>query len=109
MLRILSVLCFSAVALCTMASPVHALIGLNQCGPGTYPPEMRCGRNDLLLGYRDPAGACVWVCCPPNGDARTYNCSGPPTPSDFQLDLRSVEPKAWKGTFTPGPAFESAE
>lgn len=85
------------------ASTALALTGLNQCGPGTNPPKgMRCAQDELLLGYRDAAGACLWVCCPPNGDGRTYDCSGEPTASDFKLDLRSVRPRPWTGVFTPG-------
>lgn len=85
------------------ASTALALVGLNQCGPGTkQPPGMRCAQDELLLGYRDAAGACLWVCCPPNGDGRTYDCSGEPTASDYKLDLRSVRPRPWTGVFTPG-------
>lgn len=88
------------------ASPAFALIGLNHCGPGTKPPmRMHCGQEELLLGYRDAAGACLWVCCPQNSDGRTYDCSGDPTPSDFKLDLRTVRPRPWSGVFTPGSAF----
>ncbi|ACH39866.1 hypothetical protein Gbem_2862 [Citrifermentans bemidjiense Bem] len=88
------------------ASPAFALIGLNQCGPGTKPPvRMHCGQEELLLGYRDAAGPCLWVCCPPNSDGRTYDCSGDPTPSDFKLDLRNVRPRPWTGVFTPGSSF----
>jgi len=89
-----------------LGTPAHALIGLNQCGPGTGPPGgLHCSHDELLLGYRDATGACVWVCCPPNSDGKTYNCSGPTTPSD-KLDLGSVRPKAWPGLFSPGKAFE---
>jgi hypothetical protein len=92
----------------TFASyPALALIGVNQCGVGTKPPAgMHCGHDELLLGYRDAAGACVWVCCPPNSDGKTYNCSGDPTPSDFKLDLREVYPRGWRAIFTPAPSFE---
>lgn len=84
-------------------SPALASIGLNQCGAGIKPPRgMHCGQEELLLGYRDAAGACVWVCCPPNSDGRTYDCSAEPTASDFRLDLRSVRPRPWTGVFTPG-------
>lgn len=94
----------------SIPSTGYALIGLNQCGPGTKPPTgMHCGHDELLLGYRDAAGACVWVCCPPNSDGKTYNCSGDPTPSDFKMDLRSVRAKPWKGSFTPGPSFEKQD
>lgn len=89
------------------AAPVQALIGVNQCGPGTKPPiGMHCGHEELLLGYRNASGACVWVCCPPNSDGKTYNCSGEPTPSDFKLDLSKVRAKPWKPVFTPGREFE---
>lgn len=92
------------------ASPALALIGLNDCGPGTKPPtRIHCGQDELLLGYRDAAGACLWVCCPANGDGRTYDCSGDPTPSDFKLDLRTVRPRPWSGVFTPGSAFLKTE
>lgn len=95
-----------ALAFLSAASPGYALVGLNQCGPGTGPPAgMQCWHDELLLGYRDAAGACVWVCCPPNSDGKTYNCSGDPTASDFKLDLRNVRPGEWKGLFTPGPSF----
>lgn len=95
------------LAFFSAASPAIALIGLNQCGPGALPPDgMQCGHEELLLGYRDPAGACFWVCCPPNSDGMTYNCSGDPIPSDFKMDLRSVRPHEWKGMFIPGPGFE---
>lgn len=87
------------------ASPALGVIGLNQCGPGTNPPKrMHCRQEELLLGYRDAAGACVWVCCPPNSDGRTYDCSAEPTASDFKLDLKNVRPRPWTGVFTPGDA-----
>ncbi|QXE92617.1 hypothetical protein KP001_08910 [Geomonas subterranea] len=93
-----------------LAPPAHALIGVNQCGPGTKPPAgIRCGHDQLLLGYRDAAGTCVWACCPPNSDGQTYDCSAEPAPSDFKLDLRSVAPKPWRGVFTPAPSFEKPD
>ena len=98
---LLTIASFSAVL------PAHALIGLNQCGAGTRPPVgMHCGHDNLLLGYRDATGACVWVCCPPNSDGSTYNCSGPATPSDVKLDLGRVPAKQWKEIFKPGPSYE---
>ncbi len=98
------------LAFLSAASPGYALTGLNQCGPGTKPPtDMRCGHDELLLGYRDAAGACVWVCCPPNSDGKTYNCSGDPTPSDFRLDLRNVRPRPWQGIFAPGRSFQKPD
>ncbi|MBJ6802560.1 hypothetical protein [Geomonas propionica] len=96
-----------ALLTCSLAHPAHALIGVNLCGPGTSPPQgLRCGHEQLLLGYRDAAGACFWVCCPPNSDGETYDCSGDATPSQFKLDLRIVSPRPWRGIFIPGPAFE---
>jgi len=104
-----SVVALLAVALLT-AAPAHALIGLNQCGAGAFPPAgIHCGHDDLLLGYRNAPGACVWVCCPPNSDGQTYNCSAEPTPSDYKLDLEKVWPRPWKGVFTPGTTFEKPE
>ena len=88
-------------ALAYMAVPAHALIGLNQCGVGTKPPVgMHCGHDELFLGYRNAAGVCVWICCPPNSDGKTYNCSGEPTPSD-KLDLRNIRAKVPTAIFTP--------
>lgn len=100
-------LLFPGIAtLALSTAPAFALIGLNDCGPGTRPPmRMHCGQEELLLGYRDAGGACLWVCCPVNSDGRTYDCSGDPTPSDFKLDLRTVRPRPWSGVFTPGSAF----
>lgn len=90
----------SALACTTL--PAHALIGLNQCGVGTKPPAgLHCGHDELLLGYRNAAGACVWICCPPNSDGKTYNCSGEPTPSDSKLDLRNIRAKPPTSIFTP--------
>lgn len=98
------------LSLAPLATPVNALIGVNHCGVGTRPPTgMQCGRDELLLGFRDAAGACFWVCCPPNSDGKSYNCSGDPTPSDFKLNLREVAPGAWRGVFTPGPSFEKTD
>lgn len=88
----------------------HALIGVNHCGPGISPPDgLQCASDHLLLGYRDPSGPCHWVCCPPNSDGRTYDCSGAPTASDFKIDLRNVLPQEWQELFTPSAAPESAE
>jgi len=96
-----------SLALGLIAFPAHALIGLNQCGPGTKPPTgMHCGHDELFLGYRNASGACVWVCCPPNSDGKTYNCSGEPTPSD-KLDLGTIRPRQWSGVFTPLRALET--
>ena len=104
MRKVLLLLCTATFFLST-ASPALAVIGLNQCGPGTSPPKgMRCHQEELLLGYRDASGPCVWVCCPPNSDGRTYDCSAEPTASDFKLDLRNIRPRPWSGVFTPGDA-----
>ena len=81
----------------TASSPAHALIGLNQCGAGNGPPPgMGCGHSDLLLGYRDASGRCAWVCCPPNSDHKTYNCTVNPPRYNFRLDLGNVRP--WSAT-----------
>lgn len=92
-----------ALSLVSLPAPASALAGLNQCGPGLEPPPaLRCRPDELLLGFRDPAGACVWACCPPNRDG-TYDCSGEAFPSDFKMDLRRVSPRPWHGVFTPEP------
>ena len=105
-----SILGLIVLALSSTTSPAHALIGLNQCGVGTKPPAgIHCGHDQLLFGYRDATGACLWVCCPPNSDGKSYDCSGAPTPSDYKMDLRNVQVAPWKGVFTPGPAFERPE
>jgi hypothetical protein len=58
-----------------------ALIIKSTCGTGQT-SSLRCGHDELKLGYIDRFGACVWVCCRPNSDGRTYNCTGDPSPSD---------------------------
>lgn len=102
-----SMILFFTLAIAFAGSAAHALIGLNQCGQGTAPPAgLRCGTDELLLGYRDAAGPCLWVCCPPNSDGRTYDCSGIPAASDSRLDLRNVRPQEWKGLFVPSPTLQ---
>ena len=106
------VLFFAAVSIVApiFVAKGFALRGLNQCGPGTSPPEgVRCRSDQLLLGYRNPAGACLWVCCPPNGDGESYDCSGEATPSDYRSDLRAVRPGAWSGGFVPHPSLQKED
>ncbi len=98
------------ITLLAVTSNGHTQIGLNQCGPGIAPPSgMRCNRNQLLLGYRNPAGACLWVCCKPNSDGETYDCSDAPTPSDYKMDLHKVQPRPWRSIFTVPPVLEKEE
>lgn len=100
----------TVITLSVFASKGHALTGLNQCGPGIAPPAgLLCSRTQLLLGYRNAAGACFWVCCTSNNDGSTYDCSGDPTPSDYKMDLRKIQPRPWRGTFTVPPVFEKKE
>ncbi|TSK08640.1 MAG: hypothetical protein FPO08_04880 [Geobacter sp.] len=100
----------TVIVLSAFTANGYALTGLNQCGPGIAPPlGLRCSRNQLLLGYRNAAGACLWVCCTPNSDGRTYDCSGDPVPSDYKMDLRKVQPRPWKNIFNVPPVFEKEE
>ena len=99
-----------AVILSAFSANGHALTGLNQCGPGIGPPlGLRCSRNQLLLGYRNAAGARLWVCCSPNGDGETFDCSGDATPADYGMNLRKVQPRPWKSIFIVPPVFEKEE
>lgn len=100
----------AVVTLSAFTSSGYALTGLNQCGPGIAPPSgLRCSRSQLLLGYRNAAGACLWVCCTPNSDGITYDCSGAPTPSDYKMDLRKVQPRPWRSIFIAPPVIEKEE
>lgn len=100
----------TVVTLPAFASTGHTLTGLNQCGPGISPPAgLRCTRTLLLLGYRNAAGACLWVCCRPNSDGVTYDCSADPTPADYKMDLRKVQPRAWRSTSMGAPPIEKED
>jgi len=58
------------------------------------PPDKKCpGSNDLILGVRTASG-CEWLCCPPNNDGKTYDCSKRqgPTAASRLKGLRYVSP-----------------
>jgi hypothetical protein len=55
----------------------EALKVQNRCGVWDRPPgPLICLDDELLLGFRNINGMCVWRCCPPNGNG-TYDCRPP--------------------------------